>query len=492
MAATTISVPRLARQFATGELEDWGAPQWQTLSADELVNLHQEIAQTRRRVDAALAEASAELARRSTPSDGASGIARRKGFASPKQMVAAITGGTTAEAGRLINVGKATLDATTPPIAPEDRAPGDPEPPRFVVLAAAVGAGRLSIDGASAIADSLTRLAYVVDTETLADAEQHLVRRAEDLPLDRLSVVIRQMEAELDAAAVGAREEARRAGRYLNIFENRQGIVVVDGRLDPETAAPLKAAIDAMVAEALGRRRRGAGVGAAAVARAGERTSGEAGIEASERDLVRLREMVEDDRTVPQIRADALAALAWHCLGCHAEDLPLNKTTVVVRIGLEELKAGLGMGEIDGFDQPMSAGVIRRMAADAGVVPMVLGGESEVLDLGRSRRLFTPAQRIALVERDGGCAFCHAPPSWCEAHHIRWWDRDGGETDLSNGVMLCTLCHHRLHRDHWEISVQDRVVWFLPPPEVDREREPIRGGRSRFEYRGLNERSMAA
>ncbi|PKQ27026.1 MAG: HNH endonuclease [Actinobacteria bacterium HGW-Actinobacteria-4] len=460
MSSTATSAPRLARQFATGELVGWGAPEWEALSTDELVSLVQEVAQARRRVDAALAGASAEIARRSTADNGAGDIARRKGFANPKQMIAAVTGGTTAEAGRLISVGRTTLDATAPELRPEDRVPGEPEPLRLVELAGAVTGGFLSIDGANAVGDSLTRLALVLEPGILADAERHLVQRAQDLPLDRLAVVIRQMEAELDPAALALKEEARRRGRYLNIFENRQGVVVVDGRLDPETAAPLKAVIETMVTDVLRGRRDGSGVG----------MGDSAGV---------------DDRTVPQIRADALATLAGHCLGCEAKDLPPTKTTVVVRVGLAELKSGLGLGEIDGFDQPMSVEAIRRMAADAGVVPMVMGGPSEVLDLGRSRRLFSPAQRMALVERDGGCAHCHAPPIWCQAHHIQWWDRDGGRTDLSNGILLCTTCHQRLHRDGWDISVRGAEVWFVPPADVDRERKPIRGGRERFEYRGM-------
>jgi hypothetical protein len=179
------------------------------------------------------------------------------------------------------------------------------------------------------------------------------------------------------------------------------------------------------------------------------------------------------------MRADALADLARHALGCDATERALPTTTIVVRVGLAELRAGAGLGEIDGTDEPVSIAAIRRLAADAEVIPEVLGGESEVLDFGRSRRLFTRAQRLALVERDGGCAYCHAPPSWTEAHHIRWWERDAGPTDLDNGVLLCTACHHRVHRDGWGIRVHDGQVWFVPPVAVDRERRPVRGGRAR-------------
>jgi hypothetical protein len=89
--------------------------------------------------------------------------------------------------------------------------------------------------------------------------------------------------------------------------------------------------------------------------------------------------------------------------------------------------------------------------------------------------MFTPAQRLALLERDGGCAKCHAPPEHCEAHHIRWWEQRG-RTDLANGVMLCTRCHHDIHRQGWEILVTYGRVEFIPPPTIDPARSPRPGG----------------
>jgi len=164
-----------------------------------------------------------------------------------------------------------------------------------------------------------------------------------------------------------------------------------------------------------------------------------------------------------------------HALGCKDTDQSGVRTTIVVRINKSDLDTGQGLGRIDGTDQPVSVGQLRKLAGDAGIVPEVLGDQGEVLDLGRTKRIFTRAQRLALVERDGGCAKCHAPPEHCEAHHIRWWE-SGGPTDLGNGVMLCTRCHHDVHRQGWEILVNANRVEFIPPPNIDPTRRPIPGG----------------
>ncbi len=120
--------------------------------------------------------------------------------------------------------------------------------------------------------------------------------------------------------------------------------------------------------------------------------------------------------------------------------------TVVVTIDLDTLMGGLkAAGLCDGTR--ISAGEARRMACLAGVIPVVLGGKSEPLDVGRKRRFHTRAQRIAMGVRDGGCTAdgCDRPPSMCHAHHDEPWSRDGN-TDVKTGRLLCQR-HHTLAHD---------------------------------------------
>ena len=197
----------------------------------------------------------------------------------------------------------------------------------------------------------------------------------------------------------------------------------------------------------------------------------------------------DDERvraSVSQLQADALVQLAEHALGCDRTELPLGGATVVVRMQLETLVDSVGLAEIDGITQPISPAAARHVASSAGVIPAVLDGRSEIMDWGRRRRLFTPAQRLALVERDGGCAMCNLPPGMTKAHHLNWWGRDHGKTDLNDGVLLCESCHHRIHDNGWDIRIEgrgtDARVWFVPPPTVDPNRTPRLGGRARFHY----------
>ena len=118
---------------------------------------------------------------------------------------------------------------------------------------------------------------------------------------------------------------------------------------------------------------------------------------------------------------------------------------MIITIPLQTLQNGLGTAQ-SGTGEPITAGQARRLACTAALVPAVLGSTSEVLDLGRTARLYSPAQRRALGLRDQTCRAqnCTIPAPWCEAHHADPWSR-GGKTDLDNGDLLCHWHHQRAH-----------------------------------------------
>ena len=175
------------------------------------------------------------------------------------------------------------------------------------------------------------------------------------------------------------------------------------------------------------------------------------------REVVVGEEAVEPTRVAyPKKLAQAFSQLL-ECLD--PTRLPLHggdSTTLTVTISLDSLRADLGIATFDaeipgdGLDS-LTAAHARRLACTAKIIPAVLGADSEPLDLGRAKRLFTPAQRKALLVRDRRCraAGCDVPGTWCEAHHLVPWSQGGG-TDLHNSLLLCSHHHHRIHDPAWE------------------------------------------
>jgi 5-methylcytosine-specific restriction protein A len=146
------------------------------------------------------------------------------------------------------------------------------------------------------------------------------------------------------------------------------------------------------------------------------------------------------------------------------------KANITVTIDLDDLRraAADATGGLVYGDR-LSAAAIRRLACDARIIPLVLGSDSEPLDVGRSERLVTRAMRRVLNARDKGCVVCGAPPVQCDAHHLVSW-LDGGVTAVSNLALLCRRHHVALHHGHWTITISNGVVdvgrptWADPPP----------------------------
>ncbi|MPY84416.1 MAG: DUF222 domain-containing protein, partial [Actinophytocola sp.] len=185
-----------------------------------------------------------------------------------------------------------------------------------------------------------------------------------------------------------------------------------------------------------------------------------------------------DLRAADQRHGDAFAELLDFTQ--RAADLPTEAgepPTVIVTMTLNDLR-GNGGGEpplLNG-EVPTSVEEARLLACDARVIPAVLGGDGEVLDLGHAQRLASRAQRRAHYLRDRGCVFpsCTRPAHWTQIHHIQEWAHHGA-TNLANLALLCGQHHRLIHTSDWSISMAaDGKPECIPPPWLDATQAPQR------------------
>ncbi|HLL66265.1 MAG TPA: DUF222 domain-containing protein [Micromonosporaceae bacterium] len=178
-----------------------------------------------------------------------------------------------------------------------------------------------------------------------------------------------------------------------------------------------------------------------------------------------------------QRRADAFVEVCR--LATASTDLPEHggqRPHLVVTLNLDALRRDIGAATLDD-GATLSATTARRLACDAAIIPAVLNGTGQILDLGRQRRLITGTLRRALILRDNGCSFpaCDRPPRWCEGHHITHW-ANGGPTNLDNAVLLCGHHHRLIHHSDWTVQInpRDGKPEFTPPLHLDPQQRPQR------------------
>ncbi|RAO10687.1 uncharacterized protein ONO86_01793 [Micromonospora noduli] len=320
----------------------------------------------------------------------------------------------------------ATLDAA-PPGVREALAGGVVDVEQVRVIAETVETVHASA-GAEA-ADKA--VGVLVDWATQFDAA--LLRKLGTRILDHVAPDVADAAAE---AALRAQESRAARDRHITISEQTDGRLRLAGILDTEAAAALRAAIDPLTTPT----------------------------------------GPDDTRTPGQRRHDALVDVCR--LALRSGELPENGgdlAQVVVTTDYDGLTRQLGTGALD-IGPHLTPEAVRRLACDASILPAVLGGTGQPLDVGRQRRLISGPLRRALVLRDRGCAFpgCDRPPRWCDGHHIRHW-ADGGTTCLANAVLLCGHHHRHLHHSDWVVQLGgDGHPEFVPPAWLDPEQVPRR------------------
>ncbi len=171
-----------------------------------------------------------------------------------------------------------------------------------------------------------------------------------------------------------------------------------------------------------------------------------------------------DDRTPAQRRADAFVRICQIALQQGAAGVRAAANVTVVVDWATFTRGGLGL--MDGqYSGPLDPRDVDRLLCDSRISRVITGPDSKPLDVGRSQRAFTDAQRKAIIARDHGCQFpgCEIPSGWCEVHHHTHW-KDGGETCLENGCLLCPHHHRYLHRHpDWHTTFHDQCLRIYRP-----------------------------
>jgi hypothetical protein len=346
---------------------------------------------------------------------------------------------------------------------------------------AALAAGLISLDHAWVICQGMRSLSAEISAEERARAERILLDNARSLDPHRLVKVAAHLREQLtrvdpspggddpDAdSRTGEHDGRGRRGsgpagdtgggdtgaggsggdgpdparaRRLTFTDTAHGTTLINGELDAEGAALLRTALDGLSAP---------------------RPAADGTL---------------DSRSPAQRRADALVELVGRAL--NADTVPASGGTrphLVVTIPWNTLLAAGAEPAVTSWGQPLPRGVLNRLSCDAEVTRILLDPAGSPLDVGRSTRTVPPQLRRALIVRDRGCSFpgCDRPPSWCQAHHVIPWTRDGA-TALHNLVLLCPHHHRTVHHDGWEIVFDEcQRPAYIPAHRIDPRGRPRR------------------
>lgn len=274
-------------------------------------------------------------------------------------------------------------------------------------VGAALREGSISYDHARA----LSLLTLSRDSAAIAaQVEQHLVTLAQNCDPTELYGAVQRWRAAMEPEAARRKEESCYERRELSLASTLDGMVAIHGLLDPESGELVRCALASLCPPA---------------------TPG---------------------RETRRQRADALTEICDFYL--RHGDAPSSggeRPHLVLRVEAGDLLAGTAVATTT-WDTTLTVAALRRLGCDANLIRLVTAGPSEILDLGRTQRIVSPAQRRALAQRDGGCVYpgCDRPPPWTDAHHLVHWI-DGGATDLANLALLCRRHHRALHEGGFDL-----------------------------------------
>lgn len=275
-----------------------------------------------------------------------------------------------------------------------------------------------------------------VPAERREEAEQTLVEQASTLDPGQLRQVGEQLVHCFDRDRADEQAIRRLERRGLSVAETYDGMVSVNGLLDPTTGANLLTALNAQMRP-----------------------------ESPATDAPRVL------RTPAQRRADALGDVCSEWLSsvntATVGGVRPHLSVIVDHATLASQRgdgASVGPAQL-GWVGPVTASEAQLIGCDATVSRIVLNGEPQVIDVGRATRTIPPSLRRAVVARDRTCIApgCSRLPEHCDVHHVIFWEH-GGETSLENTVLLCRHHHRMVHLRDWQVVVDTSGRRTLQPP----------------------------
>jgi hypothetical protein len=311
--------------------------------------------------------------------------------------------------------------------------------PKLPVLRAAVDDGKLGIEQIRIIETTMRKMPADVDPVTRDSCEDTLVEHGQVMDLKRFARFARDILLIVDPDGDLDKDPSDRVELSIGTRNPETGMTRFTGQLDDEGVELLTQAIDAD-------------------------------------SKPRTTDGVPDRRSPANRRGLALKEALRRSLDSgEGPTQGGERPHVTLTMDFDDLKNKVGSAVLE-HGGPISAAEARRLACDANIIPVVMGSDSQVLDVGRSSRSFPIGIRRAITLRDRGCTFpgCDRPPGWTDGHHVKFWT-DDGRSAYENGCLLCRFHHTVVHKGEWKIVwAADGIPEFVPPQWIDAEQKPRR------------------
>ena len=336
-------------------------------------------------------------------------------------------------------------------LGPRRALTGEPLAPVLAATAQAQAAGRINGEHVDKIRDAMAAIPGFVDAATREAVERDLVRVAEGVGPTELQKAAATMLFLLDQDGPEPDDTERSRKRGLTAGpQGRDGMVEIKATLTPEAWAILEPILAKWAAPGM--------------CHPDDEHACVSGTPSQE-------QIDSDHRTLAQRQHDALVAVGRNALESGAlgqhNGLPAS---IIIRTTLQDLQSRAGVGTTGGGSLIPIKDVIR-MAGHANHWLAVFDKSTgQALDLFRARRTATPAQRIMLIARDGGCTkpCCAVPAYGAQVHHaLKDW-ADGGNTNVNDMTLACGPDNRLVGPNGWTTTINERgETEWAPPAGLD-------------------------